>query len=343
MSGYLSPPTVRLWAHRLRDLALPLLAGWGGVCFAQPPPHCASTDRACLEENYSRMCFDAGATPESCGAWLREFESSPDLDVRSSVAGIYLLADGYWRASNPQPWLKDRAAALIHGVLEQDPKNVEALLGLASIAPTRDESVAALRRVVALDPSPMHLEFLSGELAHNEANLAESAALLERAYETAMQRSSGNYAWRFARNAVFEYGWAGLPDRAAQLRKRFEQDVGLDAKVAEIAHAEAVEPARLNDVLGELCAELILRMLGAERCLAGIEHVVAGADAAGGKDKTRLANDASDAMFLAARTGDVLSAADPSWRSRFESTLRRYSGPEAARRMHEQMTEITVE
>jgi hypothetical protein len=188
------------------------------------------------------------------------------------------------------------------------------------------------------------LKSLSRELAHNEANLAESAALLERGYEAAMQRSGGPYAWRFARDAVSEYEWAGLPHRAGRLRKRFERDLGLHAELAGIVHAEAVEPARLNDVLGELCAELILRMLGAERCLAGIDHVVAAADAAPDKDKARLAKSASDAMFLAASTaGDVLSDADPSWRSRFEGTLRRYFGSESAVRMREQMTEITVE
>jgi hypothetical protein len=188
------------------------------------------------------------------------------------------------------------------------------------------------------------LEFLSNALARNDGNLPEAAALLERAYEAAMQRQPGPYAWRFARNAMFEYESAGLPKRAAQLRARFERDVALDAKVAETAHAETVEPARLNGIFGELCSELILRMLGGSRCLAGIDHVVAAADrVAVVSVKARLARSASDAMFLAAKRGDALSGADPSWRSRFESTLRRYFGPESAARMREQPAEITIE
>jgi hypothetical protein len=328
----------------LGGLALPALVGWIGASFAQPvPPNCALTDRACVDENYPRMCFEAGATPKSCVEWLRQFEKSPNLDVRSSVAAIYGLGVGSWGANISEPDIDDRTAELIRGVLAEDPSNVGALLGLATIAPTNDERVAALRRVVAVDPNPMSLKFLASALARDNANLAESAALLERAYEAAMQGSGGPYAWHFARDAVTEYEWAGLPDRATQLRKRFERDLGLDAKLAQVVHAEAVEPARLNDVLGELCSELIFQTIGAERCLAGIAHVVAATDGSTGVDKARLAKSASDAMFLAARRGDLLSEADHSWRTRFESTLQRYFGPEPAGRMHHQMAVITVE
>jgi hypothetical protein len=291
------------------------------------------------------MCFEKSATPESCAAWLRPFEQSPSVDVRNSVAGIYLLAADRWQPKNPQPSFRDRAASVTHGILEEDPTNAEALFGLALLAPTDEEHVAALRRVVAVDPDPMYLQSLARALSQNEANLAESAALLERAYEAAMQRASGPYAWRFARDAVFEYEWAELPNRAAQLRKRFEQDLDLDTEVAGTAHAETVEPARLKRVLDELCGELIVRMLGGSHCLASIERVVDAADrVAIDNVRARLAENASDAMFLAAQTsGDVLSQADPAWRSRFESTLRRYFGPESADRMRHTVTEITVE
>ena len=124
----------------LLALALPWLATWDGTCHSQPAaPTCALTDRACVDENYSRMCFDKDATPSSCGTWLRPFERSPDTGVRNSVAGIYLIAEGHWQASDPQPWFKERAAALIHGILEEDPENAEALFGLALLAPTNEE------------------------------------------------------------------------------------------------------------------------------------------------------------------------------------------------------------
>ena len=345
MSGWRSSLTVRVPSNVLRDLALPLLVGWGGACFAQhSAPYCALTDLACVDESAERICLvRTPAMPKACVEWLRKFEKSPNPDVRAEVAAVYLQSADYWRADVPVSRFYDRAKKLIHGVLAEDPTNVGALMSLSTIAPTNDERVAALRRVVAVDPSPMHLEFLASALDRDPGNLPESATLLERGYEAAMQRGGGYYAWRFERMAVFEYERAGLPDRAAQLRERFERDLGLDAKVAEIAQAEAVEPARLKDVLGELCAELVLRTLGAKHCLAAIDHVVVAADAASGEAMARLAQSASDAMFLAARTGDVLSGTDASWRGRFESTLRRYYGPEAAQRMHEQMTEITVE
>ncbi len=327
-------------------LALPFFAGWVGACLAQPaPPTCALTDRACVDENYSSVCFEKGATPESCGAWLRPFELSPSLDVRNSVAGTYLLVADHWQPRDPQPWLKDRAAALIHGILEQDPANAEALLGLASFAQTNDEYVAALRRVVAVDPSPGILGFLRARCRGRRAISPNPPPSSNAPMRRRCSEQPGPYAWRFARDAVFEYESTGLPSRAAQLRRRFEHDVDLDGKVAETTHAEAVEPARLNSALGEICAEIILRVLGATHCLAGIEQVVDAADRASVDSlKARLAKSASDAMFLAAQTGgDVLTLADPAWRDRFVSTLQRYFGSDSADRMRHTLTEITVE
>jgi len=329
-----------------RDLAAALLACCVGCCLAQPAlPTCALADRVCVDENYSSVCFEKGATPESCSTWLRPFELSPDVGVRLSVAGIYLLAEHHWPPTDPELRFGDRAAALFHGILEQDSANVDALSGLASLAPTHDGRVALRRRVVALDPSPQHLQALSFELKQEEGHLAESAALLERAYEAQMQRDGGPYAWRFARDAVFEYEEAGLSHRAARVRHKLERDLDLDAKVRETKHAEALNSARLNGFLEEVCSELIVRLLGATHCLAAIEHVVHAADRAGEDAvKARLAKGVSDAMFLAAQTGgDVLDLADPAWRDRFESTLQRYFGADSAERMRYTATEITVE
>lgn len=160
-----------------------------------------------------------------------------------------------------------------------------------------------------------------------------------------MQRDSGPYAWRFARDAVFEYEEAGLSHRAARVRHKLERDLDLDAKVRETKHAEALNSARLDGFLDEVCSELIVRLLRATHCLAAIEHVVDAADRVTvGADKTRLAKAASDAMFVAAQTaGDVLSLTDPAWRGRFENTLDRYFGAESADRMRNTETEITVE
>src|SRR5262249_40184279 len=143
-----------------------VLAGWVGACLAQsvPPPRCVLTDRACLEANYPRMCNEGEATPESCIGWLRKIRRSPNPGGRGSVAPIYLNLAGFWGAQNPVPRLQERATELIHDVLETDPSNVGALLSLSSIARTDAERVRALRRVVDIDPSPMHLEFLASAL-----------------------------------------------------------------------------------------------------------------------------------------------------------------------------------
>ncbi len=262
------------------------------------------------------------------------------------AAGIYQLYAGRWQTpGDTQREFRQRSAKLIRDILDEDPMNVDALLGLAGLAETSDERVRRLRQVVAADPTNEgHLEFLSRALSSDESNLLEAAELLEQAYAVQLPRGKGPYTWRFARDAMWEYEWAGFPDRAAELRKRVRQDFGADALLHEAASAETADPERLKSALEGLCLEMSLAVLGPESCLAGIQQVVDAADRAQQPSvAARLAATASDAMFVAASSGTRLSTADPDWRRRFEMTLERHFGPDAAARMHDAQSLVTVE
>jgi hypothetical protein len=309
---------------------------------------CAPTDLPCVMREYERICFDDAwnLRQDSCLSWLEAIARSPSTDVRSAAAGAYgLLADNPESAPELRPLLRDRSAELVRGVLAEDPNHVDALLGLANLAPTPEERVSRLRRVVEADPTVvMHLESLARALGDTDPDNVEAVELYDRAYTLAVTRAKGHYAWRFARNALWGYERAGMPDRAARLRERVAEDFGLAALQLEAQRAETTDAERLDHALSEICSEMALNLFGARPCLASIDHVVAAADAAReANERRRLARSASDAMFLAAQRGFRLEAVDREWRGKFEAVLERYFGSAAATRMHEALSIVTIE
>jgi hypothetical protein len=118
----------------------------------------------------------------------------------------------------------------------------------------------------------------------------------------------------------------------------------LHALVEEAQRAEATDAGRLDHALQEICGETGLWLFGPKDCLASIDHVVAAADAATqASEARRLAQSASAAMFLAAQSGFQLDRADREWRGKFETVLERHFGGEAATRMHNALSVVTVE
>jgi len=300
------------------------------------------TDQACLESEYSKVCVKPGISFDSCMTWIRAVEQSPNADVRATAAAIYMLMSP--RApENARTEMHARAARLIHEVLDAAPTNHEALLGLANLAETTTDRVSALRRAAAAEPTDaMGLYFLARALAENESGLPEAAELLERAYSLDVERQR-LHAWHLARDAMSVYERAGQPDRSADLRARVRKDADLDAMLLVTTTAASVAPERLDAVLADLCSQLGLEVLGAESCLDAIGRVVDGSNRAPRSVAKRVAESASNAMFLAARAGWLLDTVDPNWRPRFEATLAKHFGSDAAARMRDAPTEITVE
>ena len=304
---------------------------------------CPLTDRACIDQEYPNVCFEADRELrlEPCLEWLHEIEQSPSKDVRSSAAAIYGLISDDPAASQVRAHLDERRAELIRGVLAEDPKHVDALLGFAGLAETNEERVRRFRDVVAVDPSPMHLQFLASALRQIDGGALEAAQVTERAYEVG--RSKNEYSWRFARDAIWQYQWAGAPERAEQLRERAAADFGLAAMLEEAAKPAAADPAGLDRTLQVLCREMTLTVFGARPCLDSIDHLIAAADRAQVPGTSPLEQTLEAAMTTAAQPGSRLDTADSGWRHRFEAALDRHVGAEAVARLQRVPSLITLE
>lgn len=316
---------------------------------------CPLTDYECVQQEYPKVCFDEQRKVrlEPCVAWLHEIEQSPSTEVRSSAAGIYLLIGTHaTTASQTRQDLRDRSAALIRGILDEDPNNADALLGLANLAETEQERVQRLRDVVAADPDkPFYLELLARALLSVEGGELEAAALNERAYEAALDerkaqlsRNSASYGWRFARDAIWLYERAGAPERADRLREQVVADYDLPARLEEVADATPGDAANLQQILQSLCDQVAMNLLGAKPCLDGIDRAIHATDRARARGNAAdLEQAVSDAMLKAAVSGMWLDAADSNWRRTFEAALERYDGGEAVARLRTVLPSILIE
>jgi hypothetical protein len=213
------------------------------------------------------------------------------------------------------------------------------------MAPTPDERVHRLRDVVAVAPNPLRLEFLARAVHDGtQGGMLEAAALYERAYEMAMSREIGDYAWRFARNALLTYEQAGSVERVERLRARVANDYGLPAMAKAAASPEVTDLASLDRILQDLCREMTITLFGPKPCLESIDHLVAAADrarASGGA--SRFGQTMSIAMITAARSGARLEAVDSWWRSRFEAALDRHVNAATLGRFRSTPSLITLE
>lgn len=263
---------------RTRAAAL-IAAALACVGSAYSQTSCELTDSDCVEQAYPRVCFEAEGTlrQEPCLAWLREIERSQSPDVRSSASAIYGLI-AHQVSPGVQPQLTERRVALIHEILEEHPDHPGALLGFAGLTDDPAERAQRLRAAVAADPTnPGVMKFLARALMDADGGRPEAAAVTERAYELAASQQPGDYALHFARDAIFLYGWADLPEQAQRLRRRVTHDFDVPRLTRTAANAETANPEEVARALELLCRELWRNVFGVEPCLAAIAAVERGA------------------------------------------------------------------
>lgn len=197
------------------------------------------------------------------------------------------------------PISRTRAAALIAASF------VCAGNALPQTASAHADEVQRLRAAVTADPTnPRAMEFLANALGDTDGGRPEAAAVTERAYELAASRQPGDYALRFARNAIFLYEWAELPDQAQHLRRRVTLDFDVPGLTRTAADAEKAAPEEVARALELLCRELWRNVFGVEPCLAAIEAVERGAARRGAGDAALLREAAAKAT-AAVHSGEI--------------------------------------
>jgi tetratricopeptide (TPR) repeat protein len=302
------------------------LSSFGSLCFActhaaAQSLTCAVTDELCLQQEYEEVCRNS-STVESCSAWLRSIQQSPQSahpNLQLAAAAAHLAISDLTAGPAAKTPSRERAAALYAAVAQQDPTNARALLGLAALLDSRDEKIELMRRVVDLDPgNVMNLEMLAIVIGMggSQTDLAESAELMERAYEL---QPNGTKRWTLATEVILKYETASLRGRAEEFRVRAQAAIAPERLLRETAQASASTSDRAEDATQQLCTIPIIAIVGAETCLEAARNVVNAANSARGSTVQSLGDAALEVMKIASANSALLDAVDPDWRAEFEA------------------------
>jgi hypothetical protein len=103
-----------------------------------------------LQREPERACLEA-ATIDSCTTWLRSVEQSPDYahpNVQLAAASANLALSNLTGGAAAKTPFREQAANLYSKVIDKDPTNTRALVGLAVVSDSRDEKLTLMRRVL---------------------------------------------------------------------------------------------------------------------------------------------------------------------------------------------------
>ena len=295
------------------------------ACIACAPlgaQECARSDDTCWDRAFELACAQRDTTEQGCSDWL-ERTLRPQVEPANTKARL-LEAEANYRLAEvtlgtvAENAYRDRARTIYQALADQEPPVVDALLGLATLAPTDEERVQLLRHVVKLDPTNVSgLTWLAHSLGwtSNEARL-EAGRLYERAYAA----QTGIIKWHVARDAFWAYIDAERVDFAARLKARVRNDLNPDALLAQLADRSALTPEIAARALQVLCYASVITLLGATDCLRAVDSVAG--TVAGSRAAVLLAESVADAMLEAGESGESLTAARPDWRLAFRRWLR---------------------
>lgn len=292
------------------NLHLPVLAFLAHGVATAPVPDCTIGDAARLETMPVLNCaFTDAESVESCRkmlAWLTEQSDAGWRDATRMLALAYgsrsqrVNVDGETSQRD-----RERSVALYRTLVESDPTDAEAILGLSSTAESQAERVALLRRYVALRPENVlgrrllaHALFYEGTGSPDA--MLEAGRLMEEAY--AWQPDS--HRWWLAGTAMFYYTEAGEPTRAAELRARVTGEL----PVHDLTNASiAADWALAGRVLSTVCDPYLIEAVGSARCVLNLDQVESFlAKAAHDERSQRVADLSADAMVGLARAESAL-------------------------------------
>lgn len=240
------------------------------------PGQCDLNDSKCLESQVVRQCRDlAVATVQSCTAWIQSIQSSAraeDRVAKSYIAAAHnsialLLPADAGEKLRHRNLARDAYAELV----EQDGRDIDALLGMASAAESELERIDLLRKIASIAPRSFGAEQLADALARRGggSDTLEAAEVLEAFYRLSQKGTD----WDIAARAVRLYERAGTSDRNRYFRDRIREELGVASLVAELQRIPETTSARAAQILGELCDTSAVSVLGASACLDGLSEM----------------------------------------------------------------------
>ena len=271
---------------------------------------CDDSNRRCIDDLYSASCAERQTTRETCEALGREAEAVWST-TRSSGAGellglvYYRLADLASRADDDlvESNYLQRAREVYLAVVEVDEESYGGHLMLAVLdSENPDQYLAWMRKAVAIDPSPIHIRFLTTALMNQGTVEAfiETIDLLQDQYDAA---PPGIEKWHWAGAIHSQLSFAALAfdfavdaDSIAELQARVSRDSDWDQVLATLSSPSA----RAEDVSMALeTACRLTAVYGDEPCTVGIERTVLAARDPSERNAQVLADAAAQAIRIA--------------------------------------------
>jgi tetratricopeptide (TPR) repeat protein len=282
---------------------------------------CDRDDYRCLQREYESVCREPRfATRESCADWVQRLESHPFAmapDWRLIAAAAYGALADFSGSPERATQFRREETTIYRDLIAQNPRNVQALIGLSAVVDDSQERIDLLRRAIVVDPNNRFaLKALVSDLAASGSE-GEAAPLLERAYTSAKGRAK----WKYAFDALLLYRRIGNSDAAERLRGRVLEDIGLTGSENEVATRDFTDLVVASTTLSSVCDESVIYILGAATCLEAIESALQTIEnSAALEQRTALADILMSAMLSAGRSGTVQTF-EPSWRSRFQRNV----------------------
>lgn len=304
---------------------------------------CPSGDHACLDRQFGAACsnISAGATVETCSAYLEMLGGRPDadiVDVQLLLAAAYrALADTFSDGGATSEYYREQAAATFRQVHDRNPENVQALYGMGTVAPTREARLDYLRQIVETNPSDVSaVESLVRALRHlGTPGVLEAIDVRRRGYDNA-DRLDAAARWRLAFGIVLDHQvlFARLvssPSQLADAQARLDafldearEDFRWEQLLSDISESAALDVERTTSNLSTVCHRHALTVFGPTGCMESIAHVAEtvtsmGASPAG----LQLADATASTMLSTFLVEFLLHDEYPDYQDRFLLSLRR--------------------
>lgn len=316
--------------HGIRIVVLVVLiaATWAFQAPAQEAfQACGAGDATCYQRQYEAACAMRGfAISEACSSWIAAVKGSARPDDRAAglILGVahmqlaMLHPDAATKARN-----REDSRQLYRELVESDPTDADALLGLSTATEDVSERIEILRRAARLKPESYLAEIFAETLTRRgrPEDLLEAAESLERLYELSNKIPSwGRTAGRAAN--LFEQ--AGNHERARNLRERLRRDFNIEPLLSELERLGTTDPARTEGILKTLCDSDTATGVGAEYCLRGLDIALAALPISTDRLQAQRIADSSALIIMnvsAAQHSHLFSKADQHWAARISRQL----------------------
>lgn len=287
---------------------------------------CGVNDAACLEAQIERQCTHrTDSSVESCTDWIHSIQRRVRADDRLAKRHIALayFSIAMFHSKGAEEKLRHRssARAIYAELVQQDARDVEALLGLATLAEDEHQKIELLRKIASIAPGSMEATLLADALEKRggENDALEAAAILDGHYR---QLPKGS-AWPVAARAMRLYEIAGASDRSRYLRDRMRDELDAASLVSELQRIPETSSVRAGQILGAMCDTTVDAVLGGNACLEGMGEISRTLTRLSDRvDARRYAEVLATQVFnIATFSGHDRVRQDPDWQRRISSVF----------------------